>query len=279
MPVPSDAIGSGRITAGLKDCSIRVRRAVSAVAWGRCHLVCHWLRYLLPLNTGSLVMPNLEQGRTMVSRLVIPALERESVSGHSCRGYDLSQVWIGRPGVYTQRWDQAKSQGLAISVDHETLGPLTLPGPLSARSPQQKAGEIEKTVTTHSPPPVLGSSTQALRNRLAKPNRSQSPACEGSHLRTTRLKATYLPGQDKSPGRRDPPPEAATAQGADRPRWHCHRPRQLARRSILGSVAVGGFDDARPRSGAAVGAVGNVFVDRTVRMRHDARMIWARRCR
>ena len=43
MPVPSDAIGLGRITADQRDVSVWVRRALSAVAWGRCHLVCHWL--------------------------------------------------------------------------------------------------------------------------------------------------------------------------------------------------------------------------------------------
>jgi len=43
MPVPSDGVAWGRITAGRKDWRIWVRRAPSAIAWGRRHLLRHWL--------------------------------------------------------------------------------------------------------------------------------------------------------------------------------------------------------------------------------------------
>ena len=48
MPVSSDGVAIGLITAVQTDTGVWVRRAVSAVARSRCHLVCHWLRDLLP---------------------------------------------------------------------------------------------------------------------------------------------------------------------------------------------------------------------------------------
>ena len=44
MPISSDAIGLGRITAGQTSTSVRVGRIVSANAWRRRHLVCHCLQ-------------------------------------------------------------------------------------------------------------------------------------------------------------------------------------------------------------------------------------------
>jgi hypothetical protein len=37
MPVLSDVIGLGRITAAQKDIGVWVRRAASVIAWIRCH--------------------------------------------------------------------------------------------------------------------------------------------------------------------------------------------------------------------------------------------------
>jgi hypothetical protein len=42
MPVSSNAVGLGRITAGRRSCGVCLHRAASAVAWRRCHLICHW---------------------------------------------------------------------------------------------------------------------------------------------------------------------------------------------------------------------------------------------
>jgi hypothetical protein len=39
----SGGIVLDRITGGQRNICVWVRRAVSAVAWSRCHLVCHWL--------------------------------------------------------------------------------------------------------------------------------------------------------------------------------------------------------------------------------------------
>jgi formyl-CoA transferase len=50
-------------------------------------------------------------------------------------------------------WEQTKSQGLLIDVDHATLGSITLPGP-----PLRffDAAGAELTRTHHTAPPVLG---------------------------------------------------------------------------------------------------------------------------
>ncbi|WP_410623673.1 CaiB/BaiF CoA transferase family protein [Amycolatopsis sp. cmx-8-4] len=60
--------------------------------------------------------------------------------------------------VYT--WDQTRSQGLLVDVDHDTLGKITLPGPpLRFFEP---AG-TEHTRTTHRPPPRLDQHGSAIR--------------------------------------------------------------------------------------------------------------------
>ena len=48
----SYAVASSLIAAVQRDIGVWLRRAVSAVAWSRCHLVCHWLRNLLPSKYG-----------------------------------------------------------------------------------------------------------------------------------------------------------------------------------------------------------------------------------
>ena len=42
MPVSSDDVVLGRIAAGQRDIGVWLRRAPSAAARGRCHLLCHW---------------------------------------------------------------------------------------------------------------------------------------------------------------------------------------------------------------------------------------------
>jgi len=64
-------------------------------------------------------------------------------------------------------WDQALSQGLLVDVEHQTLGPVQLPGPplrFFAPSPE---GETETTRRDHTPPPVLGADGDAIRAWLA----------------------------------------------------------------------------------------------------------------
>jgi crotonobetainyl-CoA:carnitine CoA-transferase CaiB-like acyl-CoA transferase len=65
--------------------------------------------------------------------------------------------------VYT--WDQTRSQGLLIDVEHATLGPITLPGPpLRFFAP----GGAERTRTRHQPPPHLNQHAAAIRSWLER---------------------------------------------------------------------------------------------------------------
>jgi crotonobetainyl-CoA:carnitine CoA-transferase CaiB-like acyl-CoA transferase len=61
-------------------------------------------------------------------------------------------------------WEQLQSQGLKISVDHETLGPLTLPGP-PLRFFDRTGGEVTKSA--HGAPPTLGADNERVRQWLA----------------------------------------------------------------------------------------------------------------
>jgi crotonobetainyl-CoA:carnitine CoA-transferase CaiB-like acyl-CoA transferase len=62
-------------------------------------------------------------------------------------------------------WEQTKSQGLLIDVDHSTLGTITLPGP-SIRFFEPAGAEVTKT--EHGAPPVLGEHNDAVREWLAQ---------------------------------------------------------------------------------------------------------------
>jgi len=64
-------------------------------------------------------------------------------------------------------WEQTLSQGLAISVDHPTAGPLTLPGPPLRFFAPGSDGEVETTRRDHTPPPVLGADGNAIRAWLS----------------------------------------------------------------------------------------------------------------
>jgi crotonobetainyl-CoA:carnitine CoA-transferase CaiB-like acyl-CoA transferase len=63
-------------------------------------------------------------------------------------------------------WDQTSSQGLLIDVEHQTLGPLRIPGPPLRFFAAGPDGETETTRRDHRPPPVLGSSNEAIRSWL-----------------------------------------------------------------------------------------------------------------
>ena len=73
MPVSSCAIGLCPITAVQRLTSVWVRRAVSAVAWRRCRLVCHWLQdHLLLTSRPRTGEP--ETWHDMVPQSMIPML-------------------------------------------------------------------------------------------------------------------------------------------------------------------------------------------------------------
>jgi crotonobetainyl-CoA:carnitine CoA-transferase CaiB-like acyl-CoA transferase len=63
-------------------------------------------------------------------------------------------------------WDQTRSQGLLVDVDHATLGPISLPGPpLRFFDPDG----TETTRAAHKAPPVLDADGDAVRSWLESP--------------------------------------------------------------------------------------------------------------
>jgi formyl-CoA transferase len=55
-------------------------------------------------------------------------------------------------------WEQTRSQGLVVTVDHPVLGPIELPGPALRLDDNRYAGGRER----HLPPPALGEHTAAV---------------------------------------------------------------------------------------------------------------------
>ena len=64
-------------------------------------------------------------------------------------------------------WDQTRSQGLLIDVDHATLGRVQLPGPPLRFFAPGPDGETETTRRDHGAPPVLGADGEAIRAWLS----------------------------------------------------------------------------------------------------------------
>jgi formyl-CoA transferase len=78
-------------------------------------------------------------------------------------------------------WDQTQSQGLLVDVEHGTLGPLRLPGPPLRFFTADGDGETETTRRDHLPPPVLGSSTDAVRAWVAAEAPAEDDDVEDGH--------------------------------------------------------------------------------------------------
>lgn len=60
-------------------------------------------------------------------------------------------------------WDQTRSQGLLVDVEHPTLGRVSLPGPPLRFFAPGPDGETETTRTDHRPPPLLDGDADAVR--------------------------------------------------------------------------------------------------------------------
>lgn len=60
-------------------------------------------------------------------------------------------------------WDQTRSQGLLVDVEHPTLGRVSLPGPPLRFFAPGPNGETERTRTDHRPPPLLDGDADAVR--------------------------------------------------------------------------------------------------------------------
>ena len=61
-------------------------------------------------------------------------------------------------------WEQTRSQGLLLEVEHATLGRITLPGPPLRFGPEGRPGGRE----AHEPPPTLGQHDASVRAWLAQ---------------------------------------------------------------------------------------------------------------
>jgi crotonobetainyl-CoA:carnitine CoA-transferase CaiB-like acyl-CoA transferase len=59
-------------------------------------------------------------------------------------------------------WDQTRSQGLVIDVQHASLGPIQLPGPPLRFFEIRGDKEVETTLEHHEPPPLLGADNTNL---------------------------------------------------------------------------------------------------------------------
>lgn len=79
---------------------------------------------------------------------LIPKLERAGIPVGKVRSIDE---------VY--EWDQTRSQGLLIEVDHVALGPIRIPGPPIRLDDNAYAGGTAH----HRPPPVLGQHNDSVR--------------------------------------------------------------------------------------------------------------------
>ena len=122
--------------------------------------------HLDPDTPGTATNPERVDNRKLVNQMVEEAfgawgtddllaeLDRIGVPAGRIRSIDE---------VY--RWDQTRSQGLLVDVEHDTLGTITLPGPpLRFFTPDG----TETTRTTHSAPPVLGADTDTVTAWLSE---------------------------------------------------------------------------------------------------------------
>jgi crotonobetainyl-CoA:carnitine CoA-transferase CaiB-like acyl-CoA transferase len=94
------------------------------------------------------------------------ALQADSAESWLAR---LAEIGIPAGKVRTlddvYSWEQTRSQGLLIDVDHPTVGPVQLPGPALRFDDNAFAGGREE----HLPPPLLGEHNESVRAWLDSP--------------------------------------------------------------------------------------------------------------
>ena len=71
---------------------------------------------------------------------------------------DLTEVY---------EWEQVRSQGLVVDVDHAALGSISLPGPAIRFFDVDEAGETERARSEHTAPPLLDQHGDLIRAWLA----------------------------------------------------------------------------------------------------------------
>jgi crotonobetainyl-CoA:carnitine CoA-transferase CaiB-like acyl-CoA transferase len=117
----------------------------------------------LAVDAGLTTNPERVERRTEVIRILESAFSSLAASDVLAR-LEAVGVPAGRvrsiDEVYT--WDQTKSQGLVIEVQHASLGPIQLPGPPLRFFDVSGDREVETTAQHHHPPPQLGASNTSL---------------------------------------------------------------------------------------------------------------------
>jgi crotonobetainyl-CoA:carnitine CoA-transferase CaiB-like acyl-CoA transferase len=110
--------------------------------------------------------------RVVHRELVVAELEKAFAGLTAARlleRLDAAGVPAGRVRTLDQvySWPQVESQGLKITVDHETVGPMVLPGPPLRFFRVDSGEEFEVTKRNHRAPPVLDADAGAVRMWLA----------------------------------------------------------------------------------------------------------------
>ena len=121
----------------------------------------------LDVDAGMTTNKQRVERRTEVIRILEGAFSSLRVSDVIAR-LGAAGVPAGRVRTIDEvyAWDQTRSQGLLIDVQHASLGPIQLPGPPLRYFDVSSDGEVEATPRHHQPPPLLGASNTSLDSWL-----------------------------------------------------------------------------------------------------------------
>jgi crotonobetainyl-CoA:carnitine CoA-transferase CaiB-like acyl-CoA transferase len=117
-----------------------------------------------PATPGMATNPERVKNQKKVNEMVEDAFGRYSTEELLA---ELERIGVPAGQIRSIRevydWEQTRSQGLLIDVDHPTLGPITLPGP-PLRFFDLDGGEVTRTY--HRAPPVLGADNDLIAATL-----------------------------------------------------------------------------------------------------------------
>jgi crotonobetainyl-CoA:carnitine CoA-transferase CaiB-like acyl-CoA transferase len=117
----------------------------------------------LEVDAGLTTNPERVERRTEVIQILEAAFSALATTDVLAR---LEAVGVPAGRVRTidevYAWEQTKSQGLLIDVQHASLGTIQLPGPPLRFFDASDEIEVETTLQHHQPPPLLGASNARL---------------------------------------------------------------------------------------------------------------------